>query len=505
MLDNLLNVIKEEKLSRQLCKSFLGIEVEEHRVDHNGKLSREPHPQKLGSRTHHPYLQSDFSESQSEIITAPFDSVGKVIQQLDTLQTILTRSLQNDDRIWPLSMPPALDSLDKQFIAEHFDRPAYKEYRQYLIKKYGVPQKIITGVHVNYSIPNSFFECLYKHYENNFENFNSFKNALYFRIVQNFVLNRWLLTYLFGASPVAERGFFTHSSDPKFEHPVRSIRNSRFGYVNNRADQVNVTLYSSLENFIDGLESAVKTGLLYGPAEFYGPVRLRGQDRLSDYYTKGISYLEFRVFDNNPFSTNGVDRNALIFLKIFLIYLLVTPVDEKNIKDKLKQAFDENNAVALEQPDKTTFKFEAGKAVLEKMLELVKFLGLESEETSRILQNFNNVLTHPKLTPAGRLMPVIKNGSLQEFGNKVSSKNKQLLTESNELLPAMSHFSDKTQLLIFKAVELGINYTIEKRGNNRIILKLTYANITKMVDVENLRSINAQEYLCKLFPTLKIE
>lgn len=503
MLDNLLNNIKKENLSRQLFQSFLGVEVEEHRIDHTGKLSREPHPQKLGSRSHHPYLQTDFSESQSEIITDPFDSVEGVIQQLDILQTILSRSLQKNERIWPLSMPPRMDDKDKQFVADHFDRPAYEDYRQYLINKYGVSRKIITGVHVNYSISNSFFQCLYQYYKEDFKSLISFKNALYFRVAQNFVLNRWLLTYLFGASPVAEKGFFSQSEASKFEHPVRSIRNSHRGYVNNREDQVNVTLYSSFENFIDGIENAVKEGFLYGPAEFYGPVRLRGQEKISEYHSEGISYLEFRVFDNDPFSRNGVNRDALVFLKIFLAYLLVTPVDKKNIKNNLKQSFDENNHVALEQPNKQTIKHGDGVTILNKMLKLIKDLDIEIEEFSKVLHHFTNVLEYPELTPSAKLLDVMKDGSLQKFGTEIATKHKESLTNSRKLLPSMTYFSHQAQLLIYKAVELGIRYTT-KRNNNKC-LKLTYEGVTKTVYVESLKNVQPEKYLKTLFPTLKVK
>ena len=39
---------------------------------------------------------------------------------------------------------------------------------------------------------------------------------------------RWLITYLFGASPIAEKNYF--ENDFKLEHPVRSIRQSSLGF-----------------------------------------------------------------------------------------------------------------------------------------------------------------------------------------------------------------------------------------------------------------------------------
>lgn len=209
MLKNLLKHIQEERVAEQLYHSLIGIEIEEHRVDEHGRLSRQPYPQNLGSRRYHPYLQSDFSESMNEIITDPNPNIGGVLDQLDTLQTVLYRSIDQSESFWPLSMPPAMDEADTDFIKKHFGRPAYAKYRDYLTEKYGVPRKIITGVHVNFSIPEPVINRLYVHYQDQFSTLVAFKNALYFQLAQNFVLHRWLLTYLFGASPIAEKGFFT--------------------------------------------------------------------------------------------------------------------------------------------------------------------------------------------------------------------------------------------------------------------------------------------------------
>ncbi len=81
-------------------------------------------------------------------------------------------------------MPPAMDAEDKEFIQGHFGRPAYAKYRDYLTKKYGVARKIITGVHVNFSIPEPVINRLYVHYQDQFKSLVGFKNALYFQLAQ---------------------------------------------------------------------------------------------------------------------------------------------------------------------------------------------------------------------------------------------------------------------------------------------------------------------------------
>ncbi len=165
-------------------------------------------------------------------------------------------------------MPPAMNIDDKTFIKKHFGRPAYADYRDYLTKKYGVARKIITGVHVNFSIPEPVINRLYTHYQDQFTTLVDFKNALYFQLAQNFVLHRWLLTYLFGASPIAEKGFFSDEDAQKLPHPVRSIRNSIYGYVNEPEDQVDATIYSSLDHYIDQITASIADHRLYSTAEF---------------------------------------------------------------------------------------------------------------------------------------------------------------------------------------------------------------------------------------------
>ncbi|MGZ7126096.1 bifunctional glutamate--cysteine ligase/glutathione synthetase, partial [Streptococcus pyogenes] len=73
--------------------------------------------------------------------------------------------------------------------------------------------------------------------------------------------------------------------------PVRSFRNSPYGYVNK--EDVTVS-FANLDTYVTNLEDAVATGKLSAEKEFYAAVRLRGSQYNRDYLTHGISYLEFR-------------------------------------------------------------------------------------------------------------------------------------------------------------------------------------------------------------------
>lgn len=503
MLDNLLDVIKAEGVSEQLYHGLVGVEIEQNRVDKTGRMSRLPHPTVFGSRTFHPYLQSDFAEAQTELITDPNPNIGGVLDQLDTLQTVLYRSLQGDDRIWPLSMPPKLDDEDEAFIRAHFDRPAYAKYRDYLSQKYRLQSKIVTGVHLNYSIPDPVINRLYTHYEDEFDRVTDFRNALYFRMTQNLVLNRWLMTYLFGASPVAETGFFDETP-AELTQPVRSIRSSRFGYANLPQDQVDATIYQSLPHFVAQLSDRIESGTLFDQAEFYGPVRLRGNQHLADDLSKGIKYLEFRGLDTTPFHVNGISRHALYFMKLFFIYALVTPIDSTELVDQLKQSELDNGQVALERPTEPTFKVAEGQRIFKSLHQLVMTLNAHSEQINA-LDDFAEVMSHPELTPSAKLMShLTDDGSLMSFGIRRAAEWKARRIGADQLLPRMSRLSVRAQELVFRAVQLGVRYYAVRDEHGEIMLMLTFNELTQVIEADRLADEPATAYLKRLFPDLPL-
>lgn len=503
MLENLLAVIKEEGVTEQLYHGLVGVEIEENRIDKLGRLSRRPHPEEFGSRTYHPYLQSDFAEAQTEIITDPNPTIGGVLDQLDTLQTVVYRSLQGDDRVWPLSMPPVVSADDIDFIKANFERPKYQKYRDYLTAKYGVQPKIITGVHLNYSIPDPVINRLYTHYQEQFDRVVDFRNALYFRMAQNFVLNRWLTTYLFGASPVAETGFFD-KIPAELAQPVRSIRNSHYGYANKASDGADMTIYQSLPHFVERLGNLIDQGTLYDQAEFYGPVRLRGNSELKDDLTKGIRYLEYRSIDTTPFQSNGISRHALYFMKLLALYALVTPVDDDRIEAQLRQAEMDNERVALEDPLKPTFKAAEGQQLFTDLHDLAVQLNAHSEQLAAI-DDFSEVMSHPELTPSAKLVGYLEDGSLMPFAIKRAAEWKAARVGADDLLPRLSLMPVRAQELVFRAIQLGIRYYAVRDEHGEIMLMLTFDELTQVVSTDHIPDEPATDYLKRLFPELEIE
>ncbi|AQW20593.1 hypothetical protein PL11_000900 [Lentilactobacillus curieae] len=496
MLRDILKYVQEMDLSSELKQSMLGVEIEEHRILKNGRLSNHPYPSDLGSRQFHPYLQSDFAESQNELITDPHSKLEDTISQLNSLQTVLHKHLRSDEAIWPLSMPPVLTAKEIEFIKDNFDRPAYAKYRDYLTEKYGIQKKIVTGIHVNFSLPNSVLKKLYSKYESDYKTFVQFKNAVYFGLAQQFVLHRYFLTYFLGASPIAEKGFYD-SMPTELSHPVRSIRNSTWGYVNRKQDDVNVTVYSSLKHYVKSISNGIAKKNLYSAAEFYGPVRLRGQESYLDYPSQGIDYLEFRVFDNDPFDLNGISAETLTFLKTYLLCLFINAPEPADMHKALKKSFDANNQVALESPtSKSSMEKEMRKLVVD--LKKTATTLSASDKVFHMIQRIERMIDHPELTPSGRLSQLMVNGSLQKFGSQQAFKFKADRQAEPDVLPALDSFPVAVQKLVSLLIEIGARYKFLSRDS----LKVSNGDNQFEIDLSSVTEDNYQEQTRTLFPEL---
>ena len=111
---------------------------------------------------------------------------------------------------------------------------------------------------------------------------------------------------------------------------MRSIRNSNYGYVN--APDVHIS-FSSLEQYVTDIENAVGSGQLSSEKEFYSAIRLRGAKTSRDFLTKGISYLEFRNFDLNPFEPLAISQETLDTTHLFALALLWLDDMEQSTKN----------------------------------------------------------------------------------------------------------------------------------------------------------------------------
>lgn len=488
MLENILDVIRANNLVGGLTKGQFGIEVEEHRLSQDGHLSQQGHPKAFASRAFHPYLQSDFSESQTELVTGLASSTDDALRKLSVLQDILRKNLQPGELIWPLSMPPRVSAADQQWLDETFERTWYQDYRDYLKKKYGLGHEIMTGVHVNLRLNADFLEKLYtSYYHQDFASLTAFKNAAYFKIVQRLVMYRWLFTYLFGAAPFNENETMRIPNEFK-DTPVRSLRSSKFGFANEASEDL-TTSYTSLTDYLDTIDQAVADQQLYSADEFYGPVRIKGQTNATDYKNKGITYLEFRIFDNDPFDINGISSTTLDFFHLFVMFALSMD-NPAPTAEELVSSRELNNTVALENPTETSIVAEGAMHFLQVLDSFIDALGLENRYHVAVRMARERI-ENPLLTPAARVARQEINGSVFSWGLQQA---RDFATEWQEddqyVLPTLAFLPETEQQVIKTAVENGL-FTGLNDDDSVEIAGTHYASTTNWDDLlTNLPATN---------------
>ena len=73
----MLNTFKALFTSDEILRGNFGVEREGLRVGVKGELSRNKHPKVFGNKIMNPYITTDFSESQIELIMPAFNSCEK--------------------------------------------------------------------------------------------------------------------------------------------------------------------------------------------------------------------------------------------------------------------------------------------------------------------------------------------------------------------------------------------------------------------------------------------
>lgn len=439
-------MLKHLPSTAPILQATFGLERESLRINTENRVAQTPHPEKLGSRSFHPYIQTDYSEPQLELITPVAQSTKEARRFLGAITDVACRSMNKDEYLWPLSMPPHITE-DEIQIAQLESEFEY-QYRVGLGQRYGKLLQSMSGIHYNFELGKDLTQQLFE--ASDYDDLITFKNALYLKLAQNFLRYRWLLTYLYGASSLAEKGFLTEEIGC-----VRSIRNSNYGYVN--APDVHIS-FSSLKQYVTDIEQAVASGQLSAEKEFYSAVRLRGAKTSRDFLTKGITYLEFRNFDLNPFEPLAISQETLDTTHLFALALLWLD-DMEQVDEELAQAAELNNRIALSHPH-TPLPAEAdSQTIVQAMQTIIDHFGLDSYYQD-LLTTVQASLTDPSLTLAGKLLAEVKDRSLQEFGRKQGRAFQDYAWSAPYALKGYENMELSTQMILFDAIQMGLQVEI---------------------------------------------
>ena len=454
------DIIKNNNLEELFSNVVIGLEKEGQRVLPNGQISKTDHPKVFGIRHEQPYIQTDFAESQVELITTPEKSEKDVLRVLNAVHEVFLKNIPEDEYIWPLSIPAILPKEDEIRVAQ-FEKKSDVEYREYLVEKYGKYKQMVSGIHYNFQLDDNFMEKISTITK---KDLVSTKNEVYLKLARQFIRYQWLLIYLYGASPLAEDKYFTNGVKPS--DFVRSLRTSRFGYVNEEDIKVS---YGSLEKYIEDITGYVQNGKLIAEKEFYSSVRFRGVDTIVKFPNQGIKYIEFRLFDLNPFAPFGILEKDIRFVHLFIKTLVWLEEVDKSTSESLGYEYSEK--VALSHPFSKVMYEDEGIWLLNKMKELVAELGLYESDIDLINEKIDE-LQNPELTIGARLLREYKKeNSILNVGLNLAKQYKEDALREYYSLSAYSNMELSTQAVIEDAIKSGLKVSIIDENDQFIRLE----------------------------------
>ncbi|MDK2961248.1 MAG: glutamate--cysteine ligase [Eubacteriaceae bacterium] len=468
-----------------ILKSGVGLERESLRVTHQGHLALSEHPQIFGNKLENPYITTDFSESQVELITPVFDSCDEACDFLEALSDIVLEEISTQEEwLWPQSMPCIIDDEEEIPIAVYQGEEGEKafKYREKLKKKYGGKRQLISGLHYNFSFSDELLEFLWQEYDH-VESFQSFKNRIYLKTVRNYLRFRWLVIYLSGASPVMHESYESEeematvafSKDSYCLKNSISLRNgSKTGYKN-RIDLY--PDYTSLETYIDSVNKFVENGEISEVKELYSQIRLKAndpQEPLVSLKKDGIKYLEIRTLDLNPFEKRGIAKNDCEFLNLLMLFCLLegellypTWQQEAMINEVAVAEKGLEESLELLDHQQWTSRKDWALDILDKMMEINDYLNLgKNHIIDEMIQRTNNL----KLTYAYRLKEIMAKGftcSQLDLAAGHSAHAEKM----NYRLKGFEDWELSTQILIKEAITRGIRVIPLDKKENIICLK----------------------------------
>ncbi|GFR39259.1 glutathione biosynthesis bifunctional protein GshAB [Insulibacter thermoxylanivorax] len=480
---DLISLLLEHGLQEDLFQGNFGLEKEHIRVDAEGRIARTPHPAVFGNRLEHPYIRTDFAESQIELITPALPSIEEAYQFLGALHDLVALELK-DEYLWPSSNPPILPADEEIHIAAMKDL-VEDGYRQHLAARYGKRKQLLSGIHYNFSFREEFLKRLYEGSGETYS-YQEFINNLYLRIARNTLKHRWLLIYLTGASPVFHKTYLERCvelneriSEDSYSFPkMNSLRNSVYGYRNHKPLYVSL---ESLEAYVQDLFALVKSGELIDVREYYSCVRLktvRGHD-LRSLLQEGVDYLELRMIDLNPLDKYGISLEMMQLIHLFLVSMML--LEDDSLDRNEQQLADLNHdSLVMNGIMGTWYGAEGEQAVLQdKALELLEGMDRllqiirprEEERLRRLLSQARLTVQQPEQSIAEVLRSQMQETPYADYHMELA---KQYAEQSRSRSYNLSGYEDlelSTQLLLKAAIKRGISIDILDRRDNFVMLR----------------------------------
>lgn len=483
-----------------LWQSTIGLEKESLRLKQDGNLSEYPHSAEWGTRTQQPYIQTDFADSQLELITPPVKTAKEALKWLaashQIVQTTMTEQ-HDDELLWPFSGPGLLPDDPEVIKIAQLENPDEYQYRAYLAEIYGKPVQLLCGIHYNFQINPSLIEEKVSEFNQNLS-IKEVTNDLYLTLGRNYLRYRWLLTYFLGATPYLADNYYTKLFGAPKETTMRSFRQSQYGYQNDPDLSIS---YASLEAFVTDVEEAVTSGQLSLEKELYRDVRFRGQKHYRQLITDGIKYIEFRNFDLNPLDPYGMTKEDIIFTKLFILTMLYVPQVERDEDVELGNIM--NHVVAATESLAPLAYKEEGLELMTAMRTIARTLDeqqLTDGYFEKLVADRIPLLDTPEATLAGKIVLDIeakaKAKGLEakdffvEYGLDLARQHKEVYLERPYNLHGFENYEISTQHLLTYAMKAGIE--IEELDPSENLVRLSYNGHSELVKSANMTALDTQ-------------
>ncbi len=478
-----LALLEKRAVSSTLIGIRHGVERETLRINPDGGLAQTSHQTALGSALTHEYITTDFSESLLEFISPPEESIDTTIAQLTDVHKYVVSHI-GEERLWPMSMPCFIQNQEAIPIADYGPSNVGKMktlYRVGLKNRYGSMMQAISGVHFNFSLPDDFWQLWLRQDPQQTVNKDDI-SAGYFALIRNYRRFCWLIPYLYGSSPALCGSFikgketnlpFKRLGQGTYYLPyATSLRMSDLGYTNSAQSGLNIC-YNHVDNYIASLKAAInqpaadfaafngkKNGqyqqlnanILQIENELYSPIRPKQPTHSLEKPTdaldaRGVSYIEVRALDVNPFSSIGIERTQFFFLDVFLVYCLVQP---SALMDAEQYQETESNLSAVvdhgRDPALKLFCNEQGMSLPDWSLQLFDDMekiaavldkANQTTDYSKALATEKQKILDPSLTPSAQILHQLiseqsDNGALGL--NLADNYKKQLLAKGYSLM-----------------------------------------------------------------------
>ena len=480
---NQLQRLKEENFFATLGIER-GIEKESLRVTSDGFISEKAHPSSLGASFTNPSITTDFAESLIEIVTPVFTDVDDLYEYLLGLHIFIANGLEDDELLWPFSMPPKIIDSSKINIATYSDTNIGKLkhiYRKGLAIRYGKTMQCVSGIHFNFSLTDNSLAII------SGSNAQKDIDTTYLGLIRNFKRLFWFVLCEFGHTPVIDKSFVDgreHDLEPLnnsdlFKEGATSLRMSEIGYQSKAQKNLNIK-YNNLDEFLEEVKSAITTpypefeklglkdsegnfhqissGILQIENELYDCIRPKragssGQRPYELLKKEGIKYLEVRGIDLDPGDVAGISKNKILLLDLILLYCAIKP--SSLMSDEEKSVIENNDIAAIKNgrlPETMISYKDEQTTIAESRIDVIKDLmqlasAMNDPKYIEVVSSLNN-----------KVNTFNPDKSFHNLGLEKARENALDLKSNTEIDTLKFNEEAETSLLKFETIQATANF-----------------------------------------------